>query len=52
MPSKNLTRDQIAAWYFEQLPFQPYPVQEEALLAWFTSEQGVLVVRRRGPARR
>lgn len=37
------TRDQIAAEYFEQLPFQPYPVQEEALLAWFTSEQGVLV---------
>lgn len=37
------TRDQIAAEYFESLPFQPYPVQEEALLAWFTSEQGVLV---------
>lgn len=36
-------RDQIAAEYFDQLPFQPYPVQEEALLAWFTSEQGVLV---------
>ena len=29
MPSKNLTRDQIAAWYFEQLPFQPYPVQKK-----------------------
>jgi len=43
MPSRELTRDQIAAWYFEQLPFQPYRVQEEALLAWFTSEQGVLV---------
>lgn len=43
MDSRSLTRDQIAAWYFEQLPFQPYPVQEEALLAWFTSEQGVLV---------
>ncbi len=43
MPSRELTRDQIAAWYFEQLHFQPYPVQEEALLAWFTSEQGVLV---------
>jgi len=43
MPSRPLTRDQIAAWYFEQLPFQPYPVQEEALLAWFTSDQGVLV---------
>lgn len=43
MPSRTLTRDQIAAWYFEQLPFAPYPVQEEALLAWFTAEQGVLV---------
>ncbi len=36
-------RDAIAAEYFERLPFQPYPVQEEALLAWFTAEQGVLV---------
>ena len=38
-----LSRDDIAAEYFEQLPFTPYPVQEEALLAWFTAEQGVLV---------
>ncbi len=29
--------------YIEQLPYEPYAVQEEALLAWFTSEQGVLV---------
>ena len=36
-------RDTIAAEYFERLPFQPYPVQEEALLAWFTADQGVLV---------
>ncbi|GIW98482.1 MAG: helicase [Pirellulaceae bacterium] len=36
-------RDRIAAEYFELLPFSPYPVQEEALLAWFTSQQGVLV---------
>jgi superfamily II DNA/RNA helicase len=36
-------RDQLAAEYFEQLPFAPYPIQEEALLAWFTAEQGVLV---------
>ena len=43
MASRELTRDQIAAWYFEQLPFQPYAVQEEALLAWFTADQGVLV---------
>lgn len=37
------TRDEIAAEYFESLPFEPYPVQEEAMLAWFTSDQGVLV---------
>ncbi len=36
-------RDEIAAEYFDNLPFAPYPVQEEALLAWFTAEQGVLV---------
>ncbi|MFO1062415.1 MAG: DEAD/DEAH box helicase [Pirellulales bacterium] len=39
----KLSRDEIAAEYFERLPFAPYAVQEEALLAWFTSEQGVLV---------
>src|SRR6056297_2154499 len=39
----TLSRDAVAAEYFEQLPFQPYPVQEEALLAWYTAEQGVLV---------
>lgn len=37
------SRDDIAAEYFQLLPFTPYPVQEEALLAWFTAEQGVLV---------
>ncbi len=36
-------RDVIADEYFAQLPFEPYPVQQEALLAWFTSPQGVLV---------
>ena len=36
-------RDEIAEKYFEQLPFTPYPVQEEALFAWFAQEQGVLV---------
>src|SRR6516165_9986533 len=39
----SLTRDQIAEHYLAQLPYAPYPVQEDALLAWFTSEQGVLV---------
>lgn len=37
------TRDELASRYLEQLPHPPYPVQEEALLAWFLSEQGVLV---------
>jgi superfamily II DNA/RNA helicase len=38
-----LTRDELASRYLEQLPYAPYPVQEEALLAWFTAEQGVMV---------
>ena len=29
--------------YLDQLQYELYPVQEEALLAWFTAEQGVLV---------
>src|SRR3954467_5276700 len=43
MPSDIPTRDELASRYLEQLPFTPYPVQEEALLAWFMAEQGVLV---------
>jgi len=38
-----MTRDEVATNYLDQLPYPPYPVQEEALLAWFTAEQGVLV---------
>ncbi|MCA9149490.1 MAG: DEAD/DEAH box helicase, partial [Planctomycetales bacterium] len=37
------SRDDLAAMYLDELPFTPYPVQEEALLAWFTSDEGVLV---------
>ncbi|HEV3116576.1 MAG TPA: DEAD/DEAH box helicase, partial [Gemmataceae bacterium] len=37
------TRAELADQYLAQLPYTPYPVQEEALLAWFTAEQGVLV---------
>jgi superfamily II DNA/RNA helicase len=29
--------------YLDQLPFPPYPVQEEALLTYFMSEQGALI---------
>src|ERR1043165_7344068 len=37
------TREQLAEQYLNQLPYTPYPVQEDALLAQFTSDQGVLV---------
>ena len=37
------SRDEIATRFLDQLPFAPYPLQEEALLAWFSSEQGVMV---------
>ena len=41
-PSQD-QRDDLAEAYFESLPYDPYPVQEDALLAWFTESQGVLV---------
>src|SRR6202049_658767 len=41
--SSMASRDDLAEQYLAQLPYTPYPVQEEALLTWFTAEQGVLV---------
>ncbi|MDA7977533.1 MAG: DEAD/DEAH box helicase [Pirellulales bacterium] len=43
MPANSLSRDELAEAYLAQLPYEPYPVQEDALLAWFTTPQGVLV---------
>src|SRR5262245_30352239 len=43
MPAALPNRDELASRYLDQLPYSPYPVQEEALLAWYTAEQGVLV---------
>ncbi len=43
MPETPADRDQLAEQYLAGLPYEPYPVQEEALLAWFTAPQGVLV---------
>jgi superfamily II RNA helicase len=43
MSSPSASRDDLAEQYLAQLPYTPYPVQEDALLAWFTAEQGVLV---------
>ncbi|MBS0261948.1 MAG: DUF3516 domain-containing protein [Planctomycetes bacterium] len=40
---RPFTRDELALKYLEQLPFAPYPVQEQALFAWFESSDGVLV---------
>ena len=52
MTSPIPARTDLAERYLAQLPYTPYPVQEEALLAWFTAEQGVLVCARPAPARR
>jgi superfamily II DNA/RNA helicase len=43
MPPAAPSRDDLAAMYLDTLPYDPYPVQEEALLAWFTNPEGVLV---------
>src|SRR5881392_1460190 len=42
-PPAPPARDELASRYLEQLPYTPYPVQEDALLAWFTAEHGVMV---------
>lgn len=44
----DLDRDSLATEYFSLLPYDPYPVQEEAMLAYFAGdpglgEQGVLI---------
>jgi superfamily II DNA/RNA helicase len=43
MSVASISRSELAERYLAQMPYAPYPVQEEALLAWFTAEQGVLV---------
>ncbi len=43
MEELQIRRDEIAQQYFDALPFELYPVQEEALFAWFASRQGVLM---------
>ncbi|MBT4867697.1 MAG: DEAD/DEAH box helicase, partial [Planctomycetaceae bacterium] len=43
MPDNIPSRDDLAGLYLDSLPYEPYPVQEDALLAWFTAEQGVMV---------
>ncbi|HEV7299527.1 MAG TPA: DEAD/DEAH box helicase [Tepidisphaeraceae bacterium] len=37
------SRDEIVLEYVDQLPYPPYPVQEEALFAWASCDGGVLM---------
>ena len=37
------SREEIGLEYLERIPFEPYPLQEQALTAWFDAEEGVLV---------
>ena len=43
MSSEPLTNEDIALRYLEQLPWPPYPFQEQAIFSWFESEDGILV---------
>jgi superfamily II DNA/RNA helicase len=43
MTQPTPTRDALGSQYLDQLPYPPYPVQEEALLAWFMSDKGIMV---------
>lgn len=38
-----MTRDEICSKFLEAVPYALYPMQEEALLAWFECEGGLLV---------
>jgi len=38
-----MNRDDVCSHFLDTLTFDPYPFQEEALLAWFESDGGVLV---------
>lgn len=42
--SSAISRTDLAERYLAQLPYTPYPVQEDALLTWFTSDSGGVLV--------
>ena len=44
MPVDPAFREQLLDRYLAALPYPPYPVQEEALLAWFGGEPGGVLV--------
>lgn len=43
MESELPSSEEIALQYLDQLPWPPYPFQEQAIFTWFDSEDGLLV---------
>ena len=43
MDDSSLSSEEIALRYLEQLPWPPYPFQEQAILSWFEDSGGILV---------
>ncbi len=48
MPSESemdsqIDREELVIQYLDQIPYAPYPVQEDALLTWFGEGEGILV---------
>lgn len=43
MSSLSQYREETAFAFLGTLPFTPYPVQEEAILGWYSCDQGILV---------
>lgn len=43
MDPQPLTSEDIALRYLDQLPWPPYPFQEQAILSWFEQGDGILV---------
>ena len=43
MSSSKPSREALWDEFVSQVPYELYPVQEEAILQWYTSEQGVLI---------
>ncbi|MCP4784344.1 MAG: DEAD/DEAH box helicase [Fuerstiella sp.] len=43
MESELPSQEEIALRYLDQLPWTPYPFQEQAILAWFEGEDGILI---------
>lgn len=39
----QIDRGDLVATYLDQIPYDPYPLQEDALLTWFGDGEGILV---------